>query len=86
MNEMIVQTKGQLVAAIKAAASPTFEEAKANPCVIRLGTTVYTFKDGIHERRAQKIIREIHRTPHHAFFADKPAGLFDHAAQSRAAA
>ena len=67
MDQMIVRSKPELVAAIKAGAQPTFELAKANPFTVRLGTVKYTFKDGLHERRAREIVREIHRTPAKAF-------------------
>ena len=67
MDTMIVQTKPQLVAAIKAGARLTFEEAKANPFEVQLGKTKYTFKAGLHERRSREIIRNIHRTPARAF-------------------
>ena len=67
MDEMIVESKSALVAAIKAGAQPTFELAKANPFIVRLGKCVYTFKDGLHERRSREIIKNIHRTPARAF-------------------
>jgi hypothetical protein len=67
MDEMIVESKSALVAAIKAGSRLTFEAAKANPFVVRLGTTVYTFKAGLHERHAKEIVRNIHRTPARAF-------------------
>lgn len=67
MDEMVVHTKGQLVAAIKAGAQPTFDAARAHPFTVRLGTAVYSFHQGLHERRAKKIIKEIHCTPASAF-------------------
>ena len=67
MDEMIVHTKPQLVAAIKAGMRATFEDAKNNPFRVSLGRTVYTFNEGLHERRAAAIIRQIHRTPAAAF-------------------
>lgn len=67
MNEFEVKDKSQLVAAIKAASFPTFEEAAKNPVTITLGTAVYKFPQGVHERRAKALIREIHRTHHSAF-------------------
>lgn len=67
MNTFIVFSKPQLVAAIRAASFPTFEEAAKNPVTITLGTAVYSFPHGVHERRAKVIIREIHRTPNAAF-------------------
>ena len=67
MDEMVVESKAALVAAIKAGAQRTFELAKANPFQVTLGTTVYTFKEGLHERRAKAIIKTIHQTPASAF-------------------
>ena len=67
MDEMVVESKPALVAAIKAGSRLTFEEAKANPFTVRLGSTVYTFKEGLHERRAKAIIKQIHQTPARAF-------------------
>jgi len=67
MDEMIVESKPALVAAIKAGMRTTFEEAKANPFVVRCGSAVYIFKDGLLERRARQIVKNIHRTPAAAF-------------------
>ena len=67
MDEMVVDSKSALVAAIKAGSRLTFEEAKANPFQVTLGTTKYTFKEGLHERRAKAIIKQIHQTPARAF-------------------
>jgi len=67
MDEMIVDSKPALVAAIKAGMRQTFEEAKANPFQVTLGTTKYIFKEGLHERRAKAIIKQIHQTPAAAF-------------------
>ena len=67
MDEMVVFTKPQLVAAIKAGARDTFADAAANPFTVTLGSTVYTFKEGLHERRSKAIITQIRRTPAAAF-------------------
>lgn len=67
MNEFVVNTKPELVAAIKAGAEETFDAAKRNPFQVTLGTAVYTFKEGLHVRRSREIIRNIHRTPAAAF-------------------
>ncbi len=67
MDSMEVQNKGQLVAALKAGMRDTFEGAKRNPFEVKLGTCTYTFKEGLHERRAASIVRNIHRTPAAAF-------------------
>ena len=67
MDEHIVSSKAQLVAAIKAAAQPTYEKAKANPLGIICGSARYTFKEGIHESRARRIIASINRLSPVAF-------------------
>lgn len=67
MDSMTVTDKPQLVAALKAGSRETFELAKENPFEVRLGRATYTFKEGLHERRAKAIIREVHRTPAAAF-------------------
>lgn len=67
MDNFVVFSKPQLVAAIKAGAQSTWEAAKANPFIVKLGTQTFTFKDGLHERRAKYIIRNIHATPASAF-------------------
>ena len=75
MAEMVVGTKGELVAAIKAGAQLTFELAKAHPFKVTLGKTVFTFKEGLHERRSKAIIKQIHTTPARAF--DERPRLFN---------
>ena len=67
MDEMVVQSKPALIAAIKAGMRATFDEAKACPFIVRCGSTVYTFKEGLHERHARQIVTNIHRTPASAF-------------------
>lgn len=57
MNSFIVETPAALSAAILAGASPTYEAARANPFVVRFGTCRYTFKEGLHEKTAQRIAR-----------------------------
>lgn len=57
MADIEVHTKKQLFAALRGAAWPTYEEAKKHPLTIQFKTTRMTFKEGIHERRAEEIIR-----------------------------
>ena len=54
-----VSSKAELKAAIQASAQVSFEAAKANPVQIHFGTCKYRFPEGIHERRAKKLVREI---------------------------
>ena len=61
MDDLVVESSAQLAAAVAAAAQPTFELAKASPFRITWGTTVYTFKQGVHEARARSIVRNIKR-------------------------
>lgn len=69
MDEIEVESRDALAVAVLNAAQPTFEAAKQNPVSIRLvGTnTVYTFREGVTERRAAQIARLIRRTPRAAF-------------------
>jgi mevalonate kinase len=57
----VVTSKKALIAAIRGAAHPTFEEARKDPVTIRFHTTTYTFKDGIHEKRAEELVRNINK-------------------------
>lgn len=73
MLEYEVQGRAELaaavLAAVLAAAQPTFEQARANPVVIKLlGTNcVYKFKNGIHYARAERLVRDIAKTRKGAF-------------------
>ena len=69
MLEYEVGSKGELAAAIQAAAQPTFELARSNPVTIRLLNTscTYLFKEGVQESRAQRILKNLTRTPAGAF-------------------
>jgi hypothetical protein len=69
MMEYEVTGRAELCAAVRAAAQPTFELARANPVSIKLlGTSAsYLFKEGLHETRAVRLEREINRTPKGAF-------------------
>jgi CO/xanthine dehydrogenase Mo-binding subunit len=62
-----VSNRGELIAAIAAAAQPTFSEAAKNPIHIQLGGTQYSFKEGLHVQRASQIIHRIRRTSAAAF-------------------
>lgn len=57
----VVTSTKALIAAIRAAAHPTYEEARKDPVTIRFNTTTYTFKEGIHEVRAEDLVRNINR-------------------------
>lgn len=59
MHEYEVNTREQLTAAVRAAARPSYEEAKQNPVRIVFGTCTYTFNEGIHERRAEQIAKNV---------------------------
>ena len=59
MLEYTVSTKAQLIAAIKAAAQPTFGTARSNPVHIQLGTTHYHFREGLQQQHADHVIRNI---------------------------
>ena len=69
MNEFDVTSKAEMIAAVKAAAVPTYEEARRNPVTIRLlGTSCrYLFPEGIQERRAEGIVRRVKALPARVF-------------------
>lgn len=69
MMEYEVTGRDELCAAVRAAAQPTFEQARANPVSIKLlGTSAqYLFKEGLHETHAARIERKIRNTPRGAF-------------------
>ncbi len=69
MDEMIVHSRAQLMAAIEAGARDTFEEARKNPFLIQLdGTkTVYTFEEGLHAARVKEVLRNVRRAPAKVF-------------------
>lgn len=54
-------SKAAFVAAVNALSHPTYEEAKKNPAVIRYHSTVFTFKEGIHEERAKQLVHNTRR-------------------------
>jgi hypothetical protein len=70
MDTMTVENKLGLIAAIRAGSRDTFEQARLNPFEVQLGKARYTFKEGLHERRAKAIIKAIHCTPANAFKLD----------------
>lgn len=63
----IVRNQAELAAAVQAAAVPSYAAAKRTPVLIRLGTTAYTFTEGITERRAKEIVAAIKATTAKAF-------------------
>lgn len=67
MLEYEVENRAGLVAAIKAAAQPSFAEARNNPVQIKCAGTTYDFKEGIQHNRAETLIRRIMDTSKKAF-------------------
>lgn len=67
MLEYEVTNRAGMVAAVKAAAQPTFEQAKQNPVQIKCGGTTYSFKEGISEQRAKALLQRIMETSKKAF-------------------
>jgi hypothetical protein len=61
VNVAIVTSIKALIAAIRAAAHPTYAEAVKNPVTIRFRTTTYTFNKGIHEKQAEQLATQIAR-------------------------
>lgn len=62
MLEYEVHSRAQLIAAVLAAAQPSFAAARANPVRITWGRCVYRFAEGIETLRAVQLVREIRRT------------------------
>ena len=62
-----VTSKQAFVAAIRAAAHPTYEQARANPVQLKWNTTTYTFKEGIHEARAEELLRNVNRNKSYGY-------------------
>jgi len=58
-----VNTKAEFIAAIRAVAHPTYEEARKNPVTIQYKTTQMTFSEGIHTKRAEDIALRLRRDP-----------------------
>lgn len=58
MLEFEVNSRRELQAAIRAAAQPTYEAARQNPVRITWGRFYMSFKEGIHESRAERMVRQ----------------------------
>lgn len=72
-NHFEVSTKAQLCHAILAGAFPTYEQARGNPFTVYLAGTQLKllFPRGLHEDRANSIVRRIKRTRLTAFQPQK---------------
>lgn len=62
-----VTSKQAFVAAIRAAAHQTYEQARANPVQLKWNTTLFTFKEGIHETRAEELVRNINMNKRYGY-------------------
>jgi hypothetical protein len=78
MDVMIVNNQKELIAAINAGARATHNQARENPFAVHLGTTKYTFKEGLHETRAEMLARHIKHTTSTAFTVEDQRGLCEH--------
>jgi hypothetical protein len=69
MMEFEVDSKSAMIAAVRAAAQPTYEAARKCPVTIRVLNTSckYLFPEGIAELRADKLVRRIKALPAGAF-------------------
>ena len=69
MNHFHVANKDQLKHALLAGAYPSYAEARANPFTVELAGTPLrlSFPRGLHERDAQRMARNVSRTPAKAF-------------------
>ena len=59
MDQHTVTSRDGMVAAVKASAQQTYEEARKHPFEIECGTAKFTFKEGVTERRADTLLRNI---------------------------
>lgn len=59
MLEYEVANRAELIAAVNAAAQPTYAEARLNPVRITWGRCTYRFAAGIHVTRAKQLVRDI---------------------------
>jgi hypothetical protein len=67
MDEFVVDSRDGLIAAVKAAAVPTYEEARKNPFCVQWDSARFTFKEGVTERRADSIATSARRIPKRHF-------------------
>lgn len=65
MEELIVESRDGFIAAVRAAARPSFVEARDNPCIIRLADTRchWKFPEGITAQRAEQIAEHARLAP-----------------------
>lgn len=61
MLEFDVNSGAELRAAVMAASQATYDEARKHPVVIRYGRATYTFPNGLHHSRAERISAEINK-------------------------
>lgn len=61
MDQHTVTSSEGMVAAVKASAQQTYEEARKHPFEIECGTTKFTFKEGVTDRRADTIVANLRR-------------------------
>lgn len=59
MHDITITTPAQFAAAVQAVAMPTYEAAKRHPVRIQFATTTYTFREGIHQTRANELVRNV---------------------------
>jgi hypothetical protein len=64
-----VENRDGFIAALRAVAQSSYDEAKLNPfCISLVGTSFkLTALNGMHERGAERIIKQIKHTPKQAF-------------------
>lgn len=62
MLEYEVANRAELIAAVNAAAQPTYAEARLNPVRITWGRCRYSFPGGLQADRAERLLRNIRRT------------------------
>lgn len=66
-NVSVVESRAQLIAAIQAGACNTFAEARKAPFTVQLGSTRYSFIEGLTQQRADYICANARHTHPLAF-------------------
>jgi hypothetical protein len=69
MTEFEVESKAGVMVALRAAAQPTFEQARAYPFSVALSDSRFklTFNKGVTEARAEQIVKRLAQTTRKAW-------------------
>lgn len=69
MDALVVESRAAFIAALRAVARPSYEEARQHPFTVSIAGTrcIYRFPAGVTERDADFLARRIRKTPANAF-------------------